>query len=153
MSLFVRQATAGDVVQFEPEIRRLAATYSDQNGYIDADSDVCVNLTHGVASNPKNGCVLFLLDGDFNLKGYLVGVLVNNPFNGEKMAAQVGIFVQKGSGGHAWKMFEKFELWAGMAGCRQIHAHISIPFDTERWDAVMARKGYKPVERVYCKEV
>lgn len=151
--MFVKQATQQDIPQFAEEIRRLVAKYEGENGYAKPDPDVCINLVSGVAASKSSGCVLFLLDKEYNLKGYLVGMLAKNPFNGSRMAVQIGQYVQKGAGGHAWKMHEAFEAWARAANCAQIHLHVSIPFDADRWDSVMARKGYQPVERVYVKEV
>lgn len=151
--MFVKQAMLSDIPQFEEEIRKLVAKYDADNGYAKPDQDVCVALARGIAASKDSGCVLFLLDKEYNLKGYLLGMSAKNLFNGSRMAVQIGQYVQKGAGGHAWKLHDEFEAWARAANCAQIHLHVSIPFDADRWDTVMARKGYQPVERVYVKEV
>lgn len=144
MNIF--EPTMEDVKLLTPSIKQFIATYS---GHLKPDEFICIRAIYRSVENP-DVFTLFVVD-DGKLVGYFLGRLTIEMFSGIKIAAQMGVMLLPEYSGHMFEMFNRFQNWGKERGAKRLYVH--FVGRNERRDKVLNRKGFRPAETQYIKEL
>jgi GNAT superfamily N-acetyltransferase len=114
---------------------------------ITGSPDALAGLFAYLLGDPR-GCV-FVADMDGVITGGICGHVFDHPMSGERVAAEVGWWMEPDSRGHGIRLFKAFEAWASSAGA----SAVQMVAPNERVAAFYARVGYEPIETTYQRRV
>lgn len=106
-----------------------------------------------IKGNIRNHICLVALRED-RVVGFIVGAIGDTPFSSDKIASELGWFVQREARGTkaSYLLFKAYEDWAYRAGAKLVQSAY-LPSLTPGLDKFYDREGFHPVEQSYIKVV
>jgi len=96
---------------------------------------------------------IFSLVQGFQTIGSIGGIVYDENFTGDAVAAEQFWFVTKSCRGHGLRLLDAFEKWARENGAKRIlMAHINSP-ESIRSAVVYKRRKYRELETLFVKEL
>ena len=128
----------------EMAMRFLGTVYRDR---ITGSPDALAGLFAHLLGHPR-GCV-FVAEVDGVITGGICGHVFVHPMSGERVASELGWWVEPHSRGPGIRLLKAFETWASVAGA----SAIQMVAPNARVAAFYARVGYEPIETTYQRRV
>lgn len=134
-----------------PYVTRFMKRFEKATEFVKVDVEYSIGTYVDLISNDHG--VMIVAEAEGEMVGGIGGIKAPDLHNGDMIAVETFWFVDPEYSGPGLQLWKAFEEWAKEEGCvkvAMIHLEDSCPATLE---TLYRRRGYKPIERHYVKEI